>query len=137
MTRTELEILLRRYLAQAKPGEYLNVDCGPGFVQSVREGDAMLVEVRGDLGPELWRRIEGLFANYRLDGGSAAASAGCVDLAFAAGDAGVAEAMAGALDLIAAATGRPLRLADGDGAFMPKRTGFLGMGGYGPIVDPE
>ena len=137
MTRTELGILLRRYLTLAQPGEYLSVDCGACFVQSVREDDAMLVEVRGDLGPELARRIGDLFSDYRLDGGGASDGAGCIDLAFAAGDSGVAEAMIGALDLIASATGQPFRLADGDGAFMPKRTGFLGLGGYGPIVDPE
>ena len=135
MTRAELQILLWRYLSDARPGDYVIVDCGPCFVQSARQDDTMLVEARGELGPELLRRIEDLFAGYRLGGrGASEVEAGWVGLVFSSGDSNVADAMSRALDLIAFATGQPLRLSDGEGAFMPKRTGFLGLGGYGPIA---
>ena len=135
MTRNELQILLRRYLAEARPGDYIIVDCGPCFVQSAVEDGSMLVEARGELGADLLRRIDGDFADYRPDGlATSELEAGCLSLAFGPGDARVAEAMSRALDRIASATGQPLRLSDGEGAFMPKRTGFLGLGGYGPIA---
>lgn len=137
MIRTELEILLERYVVRARPGDYLVVDCGDCFVQSALNDDIMTVEARGGLGPDLLGRIDSLFERYRLGGHGGGIDDGCVSLGFGAGNPAVAEAMTGALDLIASATGRPLRLADGDGAFMPKRTGFLGFGDYGPIVDPE
>jgi hypothetical protein len=135
VTRTELEILLRRYLTEAQPGDYVIVDCGPSFVQSVVQDGSMLVEARGQLEPELLRKVDELFADYRLGGqGTSEAEAGCLTLAFAPGDAGVAEAMTRALDLIAFNTSQPLSLSDGQGAFMPKRKGFLGLGAYGPII---
>jgi len=138
VTRAELEILLKRYVAEARPGDYVVVDCGDCFVQSALNDDIMTVEARGGLGQDLLRKIDDLFAGYRLGGhGSGDIDAGCVSLAFSPGDSAIAEAMTRALDLIASATGQPLRLSDGDGAFMPRRKGFLGLGGYGPIVDPE
>jgi hypothetical protein len=80
------------------------------------------LEARGGLGP-------------RLGGfGASKPEPDCASLTFSSGDASVAEAMARALWLIASATGRPLRLSDGDGAFIPKKKEFLGLGGYGPII---
>jgi hypothetical protein len=134
VTRTELGLLLGRYLTQAQPGDYVIVDCGPCFVQAVLQDGTMLVEARGELGPDLLRKVDDLFADYRGGGSTSETDSGCLSLAFAPGDAGVAEAMTRALDLIASATGQPLSLSDGHGSFMPKRKGFLGLGGYGRIV---
>ena len=98
----------------------------------------MLIEARGELGPELLGGIEALFDTYRLGGfGAPKAEPDCVSLTFSSGDAGVAEAMAQALGLIASATGQPLRLSDGDGAFMPKKKGFWGSAATVRSSDPD
>jgi len=136
MTRGELDILLGRYVEQARDGDFLVVDCGPCFVQSRLSDGAAEVEVRGDGCPaDLLRRVDALFARYRQDGVlTSERQPGCLTLAFEAGDVRIAEAMTGALDAIYEATARPLTLSSGEGSFMPKRKGFLGLGGYGPIA---
>jgi hypothetical protein len=111
------------------------VDCGSAFVQSILDGGAMLVEARGDLAPALLGEVDHLFADYRSGGQtSSETEPGCLAVSFDPGDRRVAEAMILALDAIASTTGEPLRLADGQGSFMPKRTGFLGLGGFGPVA---
>jgi hypothetical protein len=136
MTRTELEILLKRYVAQAAEGDFIVVECGPAIVQAIVKDGAVTVEARGDdCPPELLRTVDEAFAAYRPEGQSTSeTSSGCLTLMFGPGNARVAEAMGRALDVLAGAVRQPSTLTGGQGTFMPKRKGFLGLGGFGPIV---
>jgi hypothetical protein len=136
MTRAELDILLSKYLEQARDGDFLVVDCGPCFAQSRLSDGAVAVEVRGNpCPPDLLRRVDALFADYRAEGGGTSESEpGCLAVTFPPGDSRIAEAMTRALDSIYEATAKPPTLSSGEGPFMPRRKGFLGLGGYGPIA---